>query len=175
MPRRDRSVPGAAPVEAEDELVEVGLKVFSAQAVVDAQGPDLEVGEDAMDPGQDDMGGHRADDMGIMDEAGGAGIAGPPVGLGGGTRRQVGGEEGVQAGGRVIGHLAQPNAAGSSAAVDDLDSADNQDLALVAATATAGQRIVFAAAGDLGFINLDEAGQRAAVRGEHAAAQLGAQ
>jgi hypothetical protein len=26
--------------------------------VVDAQGPDLEIGEDAMDPGQDDMGGH---------------------------------------------------------------------------------------------------------------------
>ena len=52
MPRRDRSVPGAAPVEAEDELVEVGLKVFSAQAVVDAQGPDLEVGEDAMEPRQ---------------------------------------------------------------------------------------------------------------------------
>ena len=45
--------------------------------MVDAQGPDLEVGEDAMDPGQDDMGGHLANDMGIMDEACGAGIAGP--------------------------------------------------------------------------------------------------
>ena len=30
--------------------------MFAAQAVVDAQGPDLEVGEDAMDPGQDDIG-----------------------------------------------------------------------------------------------------------------------
>jgi len=45
----------------------------------------------------------------------------------------------------------------------------------VAATATVHQRIVFAAAVDLGLINLDEAGQRAAVRGEHAAAQLGAE
>jgi hypothetical protein len=59
---------GAAPVEAEDELVEIGLEVFAAQAVVDPQGPDLEVGEDAMDPGQDDMGGHLADDMGLMGE-----------------------------------------------------------------------------------------------------------
>ena len=41
----ERGVPGAATVEAEDELVEIGLKVFAAQAVVDAQGPDLEVGE----------------------------------------------------------------------------------------------------------------------------------
>src|SRR6516162_9552864 len=95
----ERGVPGAAPVEAEDELVEIGLKVFAAQAVVDPQGPDLDVGEDAMDPRQDDMGGHLADDMGIMDEAYRAGIAGPSVGLGGGIRGQVGGEEGVQAGG----------------------------------------------------------------------------
>ena len=95
----ERGMPVAAPVDAEDELVEIGLKVFAAQAVVDAQGPDLEVGKDAMDPGQDDMGGHLADDMGIMDEACGAGIAGPSVGLGGSTRGQVSGEEGVQTAG----------------------------------------------------------------------------
>ena len=154
----ERGVPGAATVEAEDELVEIGLKVFAAQTVVDAQGPDLEVGEDAMSPGQDDVGGHRADDMGIVDAAWGAEIAGPSVGLGGGTRGQVGGEEGMQAAGRVIGHLAQPDAAGPSTAVHDLDGADDKDLSLVTATSAAGQRIVFAAAGDLGFINLDEAG-----------------
>ena len=171
----ERGVPGAAPVEAEDELVEIGLEVVAAQAVVDPQGPDLEVGEDAMDPGQDDMGGHPADDMGIVGEARGAGIAGPSVGLGGGTGGEVGGEEGVQAAGRVIGHLAQPNAAGPSTPVLDFDGADDKDLALVAATATARQWIIFAAAGNLGFINLNEAGQQAAVRGEHAAAQLGAE
>ena len=96
--------------------------------------------------------------MGIMDEACGAGIAGPSVGLGGSTRGQVSGEEGVQAAGRVIGHLAQPDAAGPSTAVHDLDCANDKDLSLVAATATARQRIVFAATGDLGLINLDEAG-----------------
>ena len=45
-------VAGAAAIEAEDELVEVGLEMPAAQAVIDAQGPDLEVGEDAVHPGQ---------------------------------------------------------------------------------------------------------------------------
>jgi hypothetical protein len=57
-------VAGAAAVEAEDELVEVGLEMPAAQAVIDAQGPDLEVGEDPVHPRQHDMGGHLADDMG---------------------------------------------------------------------------------------------------------------
>jgi hypothetical protein len=62
----ERGMPGAATVEAEDELVEVGLQVFAAQAVVDAQGPDLELGKDPVPPRQDDMGGHFADDTGIV-------------------------------------------------------------------------------------------------------------
>ena len=37
----ERGVPGAAAVKAEDELVEIGLKVFAAQAVVDAQAQTL--------------------------------------------------------------------------------------------------------------------------------------
>ena len=68
---------GAASVEAEDELVEIGLKMLAAQAVVDAQGPHLEVGEDPVHPGQDNVGGHLADDMGIVFDAGSAGIGGP--------------------------------------------------------------------------------------------------
>jgi hypothetical protein len=49
--------------------------MFAAQAVVDTQGSDFEIGEDAVRPGQDDMGGHVADDMGIVIEAGGAGVS----------------------------------------------------------------------------------------------------
>jgi hypothetical protein len=60
----ERGGAGAASVEAKDELVKIGLQMLAAQAVVDAQGPELEVGEDAVDPGQDDVGGHLADDMG---------------------------------------------------------------------------------------------------------------
>jgi hypothetical protein len=63
----------------------------------------------------------------------------------------------VQAGGRVIGDLAEADAAG--AAVRDLDSADDQHFALMATPATASDRVVFAAARDFGFIDLDEAGQ----------------
>ena len=73
--RTEGGMPGTAAVEAEDELVEIGLQVLAAQAVIDAQGPDFEIGEDAVRPGQDDMGGHVADDMGIVIDAGGAGIS----------------------------------------------------------------------------------------------------
>ena len=38
--RAEGGVSGAASVEAEDELVEVGLEVFAAQAVIDAERPD---------------------------------------------------------------------------------------------------------------------------------------
>ena len=47
----ERRLRRAAPVEAEHELVEVGLEVLLAQAVVDAQGPPLRVREHAVDQG----------------------------------------------------------------------------------------------------------------------------
>ena len=106
-------MPGAPAVEAEDEFIEVGLEVLAAQPVVDAQGPDLEVGEDPVNPREHDVGGHLADDMGIVGDAGGAGISGPTIRLGGGAGSDVGGEEGVEAGGRVISDLAEADAAGA--------------------------------------------------------------
>ena len=121
------------------------------------------------------MSGHLADDMGIVGDAGGAGISGPTIGLGGSAGGEIGGEEGMEAGGRVIRDWAQADAAGAEAAVLDLDGADDQHFALMAAPATAGDGIVFAAASDFGFIDLDEAGERAAARGEHASAEFGAQ
>ena len=142
-------VPGAPAVEAEDEFIEVKLEVLAAQPVIDAQGPDLEVGEDPVNPREHDVGGHLANDMGIVGDAG-AGISRPTIGLGGGTAAEVGGEEGVEAGGRVIGHLAQADAAGAEAAVFDLDGADDQHFALMAAPATAGNRVVFLS--DLHFV-----------------------
>src|SRR5438105_10983471 len=71
---------GTAAVEAEDELIEIGLKVLAAQAVIDAERPDLEVGEDAVHPRQDDVGRHLADHMGIMMDAGDASITGQSIG-----------------------------------------------------------------------------------------------
>ena len=46
-------------VEAEADLVPVESQMLVAQAVVGAEGPGLEVGDDAMHPGQDDSVRHR--------------------------------------------------------------------------------------------------------------------
>ena len=40
--------------------------------MVDAEAPGLEVGDDAVDPGQDDVGRHLADDVGLVLVADGA-------------------------------------------------------------------------------------------------------
>ena len=82
-------VPGSPAVEAKDEFIEVRLEVRAAQPVVDAQGPDLKVGKDPVDPGQHNVSGHLTDDMGIMGDAGGTGIGGPTIGLGGGARARL--------------------------------------------------------------------------------------
>ena len=64
--RAESGVAGATAIETENEFVEIGLKVFLAQTVVDAERPGLQVGEDAVDPRQHHMGGDRTDDMGIV-------------------------------------------------------------------------------------------------------------
>src|SRR4051794_10579222 len=98
------------------------------------------------------MGGHAADDMRIVPDAGSTGVPGPAVGLGGGAGGEVGLEEGMQATGRVVGHLLQADATGAGPAVCDLDGTDHEHLALMAAPAAAGQGIVLATADDLGFV-----------------------
>src|SRR3954452_11615593 len=173
--RAEGGVSGAASVEAEDELVEVGLEVFATQAMIDAEYPALEVGEEAVGPGQHNMGGHAADDMRVVRDTGSTGIAWPAVGLDGGAGGEIGLEEGMQATGRIVGHLLQADATGAGPAVRDLDGADHEYLSLMATPATASQGIVLAAADDLGFVDLDEAGERAAVAGHHAAPQFGTQ
>jgi hypothetical protein len=53
--------------------------------------------------------------------------------------------------------LGSGDATGANAAVFDLDGADERQFALMAALATPRDRVVFAAARDFGFIDLDEA------------------
>ena len=168
----ERGVPGTTAVEAEDELVEIGLQMLAAQAVVDTQRPDLEVREDAVHPGQDDVGGHLTNDVGIVFDAGSAGIGGPSVGLGGGAWCEVAGDEGVQAVGRVVGHLVQADAAWTGPTVLHLDGTDDQHLALVAAATTAGHGIVLTAAGNFGLVDFNQTGQRGPAGRDHAMAQL---
>src|SRR3974377_542201 len=66
----------------------------------------------------------------------------PAVGLGGGAWCEVAGDEGMQAGGRVVGHFVQADAAWASPTVLHLDGTDDQHLALVGAATTAGHGIV---------------------------------
>src|SRR5215472_1586436 len=87
----------------------------------------------------------------------------------------IGSEKPMKAGGRIIGDLAEADTPRAAAAILDLDGADNQHFALMAASAAPGDRIGFAAASEFGFIHFDETGERAAARGEHAAAQFGAE
>ena len=68
-------------VEAEDEFIEIGLDMFFPQAVIDTGRPAFEVREDAMNPRQNDMGGHRSDGLRLMGLAFKAGIAWPAIGL----------------------------------------------------------------------------------------------
>jgi hypothetical protein len=72
------------------------------------------------------------------------------------------GPEGMQTAGRVVRHLGETDAAGT--AILDLDRTDDDDLALVTASATTSHRTMLTAAGDLGFIDLDQSGERIAVR-----------
>ena len=44
--RAESGVAGATAIETENEFVEIGLKVFLAQTVADAERPGLQVGED---------------------------------------------------------------------------------------------------------------------------------
>ena len=173
--RAETGLAMTAAVEAEHEFVEVGLEVFAAQAMIDAQRPGFEIGKDAVCPGQHDMSGHFADRMGIVVDAGRAGIARPAIRLGGSTGDEIGSQERMQTGGRVIGHFLETNTAGTGPVICHLGRTNDEDFALMTASAAAGRGIIFAAAGDLGLIDFDETAQWVAIRRYHAGAQLGAE
>src|SRR3954470_13380407 len=65
------------------------------------------------------MGGHAADDMRIVRDAGSTGIPGPAVGFGGGAGGEIGLEEGMQTIGRIVGHLLEADATGGGPAILD--------------------------------------------------------
>ena len=167
-------VPRSASVEAEDELVEIGLQVFPAQPVIDPTGPAVEVGEHLMDPGQDKMCGHGADDVGIVLVDGDAGISGPSIGLGGAGRGDVTGDEGVETAGTVVGESGQAQSA-RLVAVAHLDATDHEQLAVMASPGAAAGGVVLGPERQGGFVDLDQPRQRIAVWIDHRPAQFGGQ
>ena len=72
---------GLAAVEAKDELIEIGLQMLATQPVVDASRPAFEVGDDLVDPRQDEVSGGLPDDMDIVAMGGERSVAGPAVGF----------------------------------------------------------------------------------------------
>ena len=165
---------GFASIEAEDELVKVGLQVFAAQSVIDAAGPALEVGEHLMDPGQHDVGGLVANDMRVVGVEGNICISRPAIGLGGTGRGDVLRDELVEAVSAVVSNAVETQPS-RRVAVANFDAADHQHLALVAAPNTAAVRLLSGVEGQRGFVDLDQARQGIAVGVDHRTAQLGSE
>jgi len=163
----------AASVEAEGELVEIGMEMIATQPMVDAQGPAFEIGEHAVGPRQDDVGSHGADHMGIVVDFGSAGIGGPYVGLEGRPASDVGGDEGADAFGGIVGDGSEAKA--SRAVADDFDGGDQRHLARLASSASAGDGVILGPERDRRLVDFDQTRQRVAFGVDHRPAELGAQ
>ena len=160
----------APSVPAEDEFVEVAVQMGAAQAVEGPERPAFEVGEHAMDPLQDDMGGHFPDDLRFMVVIGQTDISAPTIGDHPRARRGYFGDEGMEAGGGEI--LDRRHADASRLALArQFHGAGDEHLADGASPASAGWWIGFSAQGDLGFVGLDQVLKQITIGRHHGAAE----
>ena len=95
-------------VEAEDEFVEIGLQMFTAQAVIDGKTQVFRFENSLLDAGQDDRRRQVSDDMRIVAAMGHSGIGSKSVGFRGGAGGNAGLHERVQRAGAVICDHAEP-------------------------------------------------------------------
>ena len=105
--------------------------MLATQPVVDASRPSFEVGEDLVDPRQDEVSGGLPDDMDIVAIGGDRSVAGPAVGFRDGVGIGGGFDEVSEVGGAVGGD--RPAAGGRDVSVPEFDGADDEHLAVVAA------------------------------------------
>src|ERR1700693_6449049 len=88
--RFERGMAVEAAIVAEDELVEIGIDMFAAQAVIRGKSPPLHQREDPVNPRQHDMPRHLADDTRVMPVVDQSGIGSVAGGKQGGPRLDIG-------------------------------------------------------------------------------------
>src|SRR5471030_1623933 len=174
-----------APIEAESELVEVGLQMLRADPVMDADQPRLEVGEYEMDDRQEILGHFRIATFGngvvVVAALAQSGVAAPIVRDDQRSRSNGALDKSTERRGAAIGSDRQPDSSGVPAIfplilgspwlpVADFDSAGDNNLVMDAPAFAAGSTA------DVGFIHLDMLVRLAAdavlIGPHHASAQL---
>lgn len=161
----------ASSVPPEDKFVKVALKVRLSDPVIGAEGPSLEVGEDAVDPGKGDMGCHRAYDMRLVIVVFEGLVRGEAVADDGRASFYGVGDEAADPGAREIGEWRKADAARKTFG-RKFDRADDVDFADRASSLAAGNRVVLRPVRDVAFVDLDEGGEQRAVRIDHGAAEF---
>ena len=140
-------MPVEAAIVAEDELVEIRIDMFAAQAVIRAQPPPLHQREDPVNPRQHDMRCHLADHARVMPVVGQSGIGCVAVGEQRGPGLHIGPDEGFDRRGGIVCDHGKADASGScievfgpfspwlgltGVAIDHFDGSSNEDFSGVA-------------------------------------------
>ena len=140
-------MPVEAAIVAKDEFIEIAVDMFAAQAVICAEAPSLHQREGPMNPRQDNVARHLADDARIVPIAGQSRIGRVAVGDQRGSALHVGFHEGFDRRGGIVGDHGEANAARTrieifgvlasrlgliDVAIDHLDGPDDEDFAGIA-------------------------------------------
>ena len=106
-----RDMPMEAPIVAEQEFIEIAVDVLAAQAVICAEAPSLHQRESAMNPRQDNVARHLADDAWIVPIAGQPRIGRMAICDQRSSARYIGSHEGGDRRSGIVGDHSEPNAA----------------------------------------------------------------
>ena len=180
----ERDVPIKTAVVAEDEFFEIGVDVFSAQAVIGAEAPAFQQREDPMNPRQHDMARHFANHARIVPVvAGQTRIGCVAVSEQRGSRLHIGPDESFDRGGGIIRDHGEADAAGTRievfcvfasrfgpvcVAIDHLDRACDKDFSSVARL----EESIADPEWNFCLIDFDDAFERFAVWIDHGSPQL---
>src|SRR5512140_2442792 len=140
-------MPVEAAIVAKYEFVEICVGVLAAQAVICAEAPSLHQRKSPVNPWQDNVCGHLADDAWIVPIAGQSPIGCVPVGQQCGSALHIGLHESFNRRGGIAGDHGKADAARTcieifgmlaswlgliGIAIDDLDGPDDEDFAGIA-------------------------------------------